>query len=58
MRHQLEEDIKTSQDINEDEGYKNSDSLCPVCGYPLAYEKHLPVCYHCGWFEGCEVQEK
>lgn len=58
MRHQLEEDIKTSQQTDEDdEGYKNSDSLCPVCGYPLAYEKHLPVCYQCGWFEGCEVQE-
>lgn len=38
----------------EDEDYKNSDSLCPCCNYPLAYENHLPVCYNCGWFEGCE----
>ncbi len=57
MRHQLEEDIKTLEDMdNEDEGYKNSDSLCPVCGYPTVREYGLEVCYHCGWSEGDEPE--
>lgn len=31
---------------------------CPNCEYPLEEEEGLAVCYHCGWFEGCDEEEE
>ena len=43
----------TNSILIDDEDYEKLDGTkCPKCGYPVAVEAWLRVCYNCGWYEG------
>lgn len=42
----------TNINFNDEEELAGYD--CPICGFPVAIEMGLELCYHCGWAKNDE----